>query len=71
MELQAGLRYLEENITRAMNKRIPKSNRNEGPHNRSDRPMWMNDTALVMVKSKNEAYIYIYVLPEHDGREGL
>ena len=39
-----------------MNKSIPKSNRNEGPHNRSNRPMWMNDTALVKVKSKNEAY---------------
>ena len=39
-----------------MNKSIPKSNRNEGPHNRSNRPMWMNNTALVKVKSKNEAY---------------
>ena len=36
MELQEGLRYLEENITRAMNKSIPKSNRNESPHNRSN-----------------------------------
>ena len=40
----------------AMNKSIPKSNRNEGLHTRSNRPMWMNDTALVKVKSKNEAY---------------
>ena len=65
MELQEGLTYLEENITRAMNKSKPKSNRNEGPHNRSSRPMWMNDTGLVKVNCKNEA------LPEHDGREGL
>ena len=35
---------------------IPKSNRNKGPHNRSNRPMWMNNTALVKVKSQNEAY---------------
>ena len=64
MPMEEGWRYLEENITTAMNKRIPKSNRNEGPHNRSNRPMWMNTTALVKVKSK-------IVLPEHDGREGL
>ena len=56
--MEEGWRYLEDNITTAMNKSIPKSNRNEGPHNRSNRPMWMNNTgtALVKVKSKNEAY---------------
>ena len=56
MPMEEGWRYLEENITTAMNKSIPKSNRNEGPHNISNRPMWMNNTALVKVKSKNEAY---------------
>ena len=56
MPMEEGWRYLEDNITTAMNKSIPKSNRNEGPHNRSNRPMWMNNTALVKVKSKNEAY---------------
>ena len=56
--MEEGWRYLEENITTAMYKSIPKSNRNEGPHNRSrpNIPMWMNNTALVNVKSKNEAY---------------
>ena len=56
MPMEEGWRYLEENITTAMNKSIPKYNRNEGPHNRSNRPMWMNTTALVKVKSKNETY---------------
>ena len=56
MPMEEGWRNLEENITTAMNQSIPKSNRNEGPHNRSNRPMWMNNTALVKVKSKNEAY---------------
>ena len=56
MPMEEGWRYLEDNITTAMNKSIPKSNRNEGPHNRSNIPMWMNNTALVKVKSKNEAY---------------
>ena len=56
MPMEEGLRYLEESITKTINKNIPKSNRNEGPHNRSNRPMWMNDTTLVKVKSKNEAY---------------
>ena len=42
-----GWRYLEENITTAMNKSIPKSNRIEGPQNRSNISMWMNNTALV------------------------
>ena len=56
MSMEEGWRYLEDNITTAMNKSILTSNRNEGPHNRSNRPMWMNNTALVKVKSKNEAY---------------
>ena len=56
MPMEEGWRYLEETITKAMNQSIPKSNRNEGPHNRRNRPMWMNDTSLVKVKSKNEAY---------------
>ena len=56
--MEEGWRYLEENITTAMNKNISKSNRNEGPHNRSNIPMRMNNTALVKVKSKNEAYTY-------------
>ena len=59
MPMEEGWRYLEDNITTAMNKSIPKSNRNEGPHNRSNRPMWMNNTALVKVKSKNEAYKFM------------
>ena len=67
MPMEDGWR-LEENFKTVMNKSIPKSNRNEGPHNKCNRPMWMNDTALVNVKSKNEAY---KVLAEHDGREGL
>ena len=56
IQMEEGWIYLEENITTAMNKIIPKSNRNEGQHNRSNRPMWMNNTALVKVKSKNESY---------------
>ena len=56
MPMEEGWRYLEENITTAMNRSIPKSNRNKGPHNRSNISMWMNNTALVKVKSKNEAY---------------
>ena len=56
MPMEEGWRHLEETITPATNKSIPKSNRNEGPHNTCSRPMWMNDTALVKVKSKNEAY---------------
>ena len=55
MPMEEGWIYLEENITTAINKSIPKSNRNEGPHNRSNRPMLMNNAALVKVKSKNEA----------------
>ena len=44
MPMEEDWRYLEENIATAMNISIPKSNRNEGPHNRSNRPMWMNNS---------------------------